>query len=135
MSVLDPFDGRSEITAEEFRAYLAAGQPILLLPAEPTIPDWQTRESAFLAKVDAYAKEHGWLTYHTWKSANSAPGFPDLVMLRAGQLIVAELKVGTNRTTKAQDQWLDAFREMPTYAVDVFVWYPEAWEMIEEVLA
>lgn len=36
------------------------------------------------------------------------PGLPDLVLARGGQVILAELKSATGRTTSQQDAWLAA---------------------------
>lgn len=140
----DPFAGRHEITAEEYRAYLSsAGQTVFVPPvAGDAVPDWQTNEKAFMAKVVKFATEHGWEDiYHTYRSASSSPGFPDLVMGRGWRLEVAELKVGDNKPTRQQERWLDRFRAIAGAArergfdgIGVRVWWPEDVEEIEEVL-
>jgi hypothetical protein len=86
------------------------------VPPVPTI-----RERQFLAWVVELAQANGWMVHHalpamsrrgrwaTWQLG--ASGFPDLVLVHpAGQLIVAELKVGRNQPTRQQEKWLDAFR-------------------------
>jgi hypothetical protein len=102
-----------------------------LTPAAPSLIDDGISEKDFQADVEQYARSHGWRCYHTRDSRRSVAGFPDLVLLRGGEEVIAELKVGDNRTDAAQDAWLDAFREAgrPT-----FVWYPRDWKTIEEVL-
>jgi hypothetical protein len=127
----DPFAGKTEISAEEYRAFVDGRYPDFP-PIEETAPAWQTSETAFQAKVVKYATEHGWMSYHTWKSANSSPGFPDLVMIRGDRIVVAELKVGTNKVTKDQRAWLDAFDGA---GIIPHVWRPDDVEFIEEVLA
>lgn len=131
----DPFDGRTEMSAEEYRSWLASGGQTLFVPALPVevVPDWQASEKAFQQKVSDYAREHGWRVYHTFKSASSEPGFPDLVMLRRGVERVAELKVQDNKPTKAQREWLNDYAEVggQTY---VHLWYPDDWDEIQEVL-
>jgi carbohydrate-selective porin OprB len=143
MSV-DPFDGRTEMSAADFVAWRSSqGQTgIVIPPAEETAPDWQTSEKAFQQKVDDFAREHGWaLRYHTWRSANSSPGFCDWVAIRGARLEIAELKVADNKPTKAQLHWLDAFRAVSEAArafgfegIGVRLWVPEMWSEIEEVL-
>jgi hypothetical protein len=70
------------------------------------------------------ARHLGYLVYWTWTSRHSPPGFPDLVLVRDGRIVFAELKVGRNRTTAAQDAWLAALRRCGLTAV---VWRPEDW--------
>lgn len=89
-------------------------------------------EKEFLQTVINLAKQNGWLVYHTWNSRKSAAGFPDLVLLRNGVLIVAELKVGANTVSPAQQQWLDAFAAA---GIAALVWRPEDWPEVEKALA
>ena len=58
--------------------------------------------------IDA-ATQRGWLCYHTHQSVNSEAGFPDLVMVRSGRLLVWELKKQGESPTVAQQRWLDEF--------------------------
>ena len=71
-------------------------------------------EKAFLQQVRDYARLRGWKMYHTCDSRCSEPGFPDLLLIRRGVLIVAELKSPAGKTTPAQDAWLDDFRAAGT---------------------
>jgi hypothetical protein len=98
----------------------------LLGPPEP-----QT-EKEFQAEVMAFGRRAGWRCYHTHDSRKSAAGFPDLVAVRAGRLVVAELKVPGNRPTADQETWLEEFRAVP--AAQVFVWYPADWPEIVKIL-
>lgn len=85
-------------------------------------------EAQFQAKVVALARANAWAAYHTHDSRRSEAGFPDLVMLRRGRLVVAELKVGSNKTTADQDKWLALFADLP--GARVFRWRPEDWSEI-----
>lgn len=67
----------------------------------------------------------GWSAYHTWLSARSTPGFPDLCMCRAGRLIFAELKAEKGKFTEAQERWLGALGGVP--CVEVYTWRPVDW--------
>jgi hypothetical protein len=93
-------------------------------PAHPS-------EREFMADVLAFARGLGYLAYHTHDSRRSAPGFPDAVLSRGRTLIVAEFKVGTNRLTPEQADWLERFRAA---GVRAFEWRPEDWPGIESVL-
>lgn len=94
-----------------------------------TEADWQ-------GFVTSYAALRGWAVYHTYDSRRSAAGFPDLVMLRGGRLVVAELKSAKGKTTPAQRRWLDAFGEVAAVAdtVEVYCWRPTDEAAVIEVL-
>jgi hypothetical protein len=98
-------------------------------------------EDEFTDQVLAFAKLHGWLRAHFrpamtsrgWRTAvqGDGVGWPDLVLVRGGVMIAAELKVGDNKPTADQEKWLAAFRECGATA---FVWTPGDWAEIERVL-
>lgn len=85
------------------------------------------------AAVEQLARTFRWLAYHTRRSDRSPEGFPDLVMLRGGRLVVRELKIGRNQPTPKQREWLAAFEAA---GVDVGVWTDDDWRdgTIEEHL-
>jgi len=87
-------------------------------------------EKAFQADVVKLARMLGWKVYHTFDSRKSQAGYPDLTLVRE-RVMVAELKVGTNRPTSAQEDWLDAFRAA---RVPAYLWRPEDWPEIVRVL-
>lgn len=111
-------------------------------------PAAKLTEAAFTDMVINLALLRGWKrilhvrparTARGWRTTvqGSGVGFPDIVAIRMppgepGTLLVAELKVGRNKTTPDQDVWLDAFRSIP--GALVFVWRPENWNEIERVL-
>ena len=93
-------------------------------------------ETDFQNTIIEVAELHRWLVYHTHDSRRSAPGFPDLTMVRDGMLIFAELKTEKGKLTEDQAQWiaeLDNVR-LRTGATRVFLWRPSDWKEIEEVL-
>jgi hypothetical protein len=74
-------------------------------------------------------------------------GFPDLVLVRAPELVFAELKAERGRTSPAQREWLAALRGVAgalaaanvlTLAseprVDVYEWRPSDWPEVERRL-
>lgn len=68
-------------------------------------------ESAFMAAVIREAELKGWLVHHETDSRKSAEGFPDLNMVGFGRGVVyMELKVGNNRPTEAQWNWIISAR-------------------------
>jgi hypothetical protein len=89
-------------------------------------------EAAFQAKVVALAVDNGFEVYHTFDSRRSAPGYPDLVIAKPGRLIVAELKVGRNKPTPAQEKWLRLYESIP--GVRVFRWRETDWSEIRKEL-
>lgn len=75
-------------------------------------------EDDFQRNVVAYAEKRDWLVYHTHNSKRSDPGFPDLVLVRGGRIVFAELKreipedappsfVRKCSPTPDQERWLD----------------------------
>lgn len=96
-------------------------------------------EKEFQQQVKDLARLLGWKTYHTLRSKGSDPGFPDLIMLRKGRMIVAELKKEGERPTDTQGRWLNEFRLISNrlgepLAIEVCVWRPSDWKMIEIIL-
>jgi len=89
-------------------------------------------EKAFMGQVIQLARLMGWLVYHTHDSRRSVAGFPDLLLIRRGEMLVAELKVGKNEASEEQLRWLNAFRGAN---VREFLWYPSDWDEIERTLA
>gem|GEM_PF-1729348 len=110
------------------------GQAVTSEVCAPAPPAF-TSEAEFQSWIVAYAKDRGWMTYHTHDSRRSTAGFPDLVMVRmtgSARLIVAELKMPGNKPTEAQRTWLRAFERS---GAEVFTWWPEHVPEIREVLA
>lgn len=95
-------------------------------------------EAGFTTAVVNLAKLYGWLVYHAlplrtargWATGTQGdPGLPDIVATKGGRVVFAELKVGRNPTTEAQDAWLSRLAAVP--AAEVFVWRPADWPAIE----
>jgi hypothetical protein len=82
-------------------------------------------EDELQAQVVGFARDLGWLVYHTRDSRRSAPGFPDLVMVheRSGALLFAELKRDGKQPTPEQVRWLRALALRGA----AFVWRPADW--------
>lgn len=90
-----------------------------------------TSEFSFLAQVRAVAGDYQWLIYHTHNSKRSEAGFPDLVLVRGERVIFAELKTMKGKVTPDQNKWLAALRRAER---EVYVWRPDEWDAIHEVL-
>lgn len=105
-----------------------------------------TKEAQFQAWLKMAAKVNGWLYYHTYRSDRSEAGFPDTVMVHSKKLrlIFAELKVGRNKTSVAQQTWLDSLRRVYAHKIDaqgtqvtmpeVYLWDPADEDEIVEIL-
>lgn len=95
-------------------------------------------EKQFEAQVKDLAKIFGWLYYHTWRSIHSPAGFPDVVMVRQGRLIFAELKSEKGKLSDKQQEWIDALRDGQKFAPmpnwEVYAWRPHQIEEIAEIL-
>lgn len=99
-------------------------------------------EVKFTRMVIKYAKLQGWQVAHFrpaltqkghWITAvgGDGKGFPDLFMVRDGEILVAELKVGYNAMTPEQHVWMNKFAKTPAA---VKLWYPKNWDDIVETL-
>ena len=89
-------------------------------------------EKEWQATVVEYATLHGWLAYHTYDSRRSVPGFPDLVMVRPGRLVFAELKSEKGKIQESQQEWIDT---LALAGQKCHVWRPSDWSTVEKVLA
>ena len=96
-------------------------------------------EADFQRRVIAAAKWHKWLCVHirateTGKGRWAVPyegdrGLPDLILSKAGRVILAELKSDKGRPTKDQVRWLDHAGDHGR------LWRPCNWPQIIEELA
>jgi Holliday junction resolvase len=95
-------------------------------------------EIEFMRHVLSYAKKRGWLYFHTYISKRSTEGFPDIVCVRNGRMVIAELKREKGgRVTPAQREWLQQLRlvaQASCGAVECYLWRPSQWDEIESVL-
>lgn len=76
---------------------------------------------------------YGWLIYFSWSSIHSPRGFPDLVLAHPEKkrVIYAELKSEKGKLTPQQEEWIAALGDC---GQEVYVWRPENFEQIVEVL-
>lgn len=83
-------------------------------------------EKPFQDLVIAAAEKRGWLVYHTHDSRRSQPGFPDLVLVHAGQqrILYRELKTQKGTLRPAQKTWIN---DLTNAGADVRVWRPIHW--------
>lgn len=90
-------------------------------------------EEVWQREVLRLAGYYGWtLTYHTYDSTRSNPGWPDLVLHRPpGELLVVELKADKGRVKPAQQEWL---RALACSGVETAVWRPRDLDAVHERL-
>lgn len=72
-----------------------------------------------------------WRCFHVHDARRSAPGWPDLVLLRGTRFVAAELKTAKGRVRPEQRGWLDA---LEVAGVEVHVWRPSHWPEIKATL-
>ena len=108
--------------------------------ATPVILRASVSERAFQRTVTDFATLTGWLWTHFrpartskgWRTPLAGyPGFVDLVMVRRGRVLFAELKAEDGKPTPAQCKWLWALAEA---GAEVYVFKPSNWPQIEQVL-
>ncbi len=86
-------------------------------------------EKAFQAQILSLA---GWRTYHTHDSRRSAPGFPDLCLVRPPVVLFVELKSEGGKLRPKQREWLEALSRCE--GVGARLWRPSDFEEIERTL-
>lgn len=69
-------------------------------------------------------------TAHGWRTPVQADGagFPDLVLTRPPELLIAELKAEKGRLSDAQKHWL---QEFDLCDIEWYIWKPSDWDDIE----
>lgn len=67
------------------------------------------------------------LDARAFERVHSEPGFPDLIILHNGYLLVAECKSEQGKLTEAQREWLQAFG---LTEAQVCIWRPSNWDEI-----
>lgn len=106
--------------------------PALARPRRRPSVRFRQSEASFQTQVLRLAKLLGYRAYHTFDSRHSEEGFPDLVLLKPGRLlIVAELKAEDGDLAPEQEVWLHAFRAAGALA---YVWRPRDWSEIVSTL-
>jgi hypothetical protein len=90
-------------------------------------------EKDFQQQVLDLTRLSGWLCYHTHDSWRSAPGFPDLVMVRPPRLLFVELNSEQGRLRLEQATWLEVLAGCED-APEVHLWRPADFEDIQATL-
>ena len=88
-------------------------------------------ESDLSRAVIELAELLGWRVYSIRNSRRgivqsaTGPGYPDLTLVKPPRVVFAELKVGRNRPTAAQEGWLEALDRCP--GVESHLWTDLDW--------
>jgi hypothetical protein len=102
----------------------------------------RSSEQHFQTQVEQMASFYGWRFYHapdnrpsknTGRVQRVTAGFLDLVLLRAPELIFAELKTETGRVRDAQKTWMSELARVP--GIEVYLWRPSDFDEINERLS
>ena len=90
-------------------------------------------EEELLQAVRTAARYHGWLSYHTYRSTKSEPGFPDLVLVRGPHVLWVELKAAQGHMTPAQERWARSLLEAAQHYYQI---RPHHWRegLVERIL-
>ena len=77
-------------------------------------------------RVVTLAHRMGWLTYHTFDSRRSDPGFPDLVLVhpRQRRVLFRELKAEAGTVRPDQKTWIAT---LGVAGADASIWRPRDW--------
>ena len=98
-------------------------------------------ERDFQRTVIDLARLKSWMAHHCrpavlpsgkWAThIQGDAGFFDLVLIKEGRVIFAELKAEDGKLSKAQQAWQDA----AGWPVEVYVWRPSDFDRIVEILS
>src|SRR3990167_4998042 len=88
-------------------------------------------EKQFGQQIYDLARLLGWLVvrFPTWRPTGTTPGFPDILGVRRGRVLFAELKAEDGKLTPAQRKWLWALAEAGAGA---YLFKPASWPPIEQ---
>ena len=103
------------------------------------MPDNQTdaliSEAQFQETLVEYAELWGWLVWHDNDSRRNDAGFPDLVMVKGGKIIFAELKRQKRyKISTKQLEWIEALSKASGPNVMAAIWFPSDRDYAEAVL-
>ena len=88
-------------------------------------------------QILAEAETYNWLVFHDNDSRRNNAGFPDLVLVKGGKIIFAELKRESKRAklSDEQDVWIAELKRASSKNVMVAVWRPSDRDHIWAVLS
>lgn len=86
------------------------------------MPVWDPLEREWQSEVVRIAALGGWRHHHQYNSRRSIKGWPDLVLARPPELIIAELKTRRGRVGPEQTEWLET---LAACGVEVYIWRPD----------
>ncbi len=99
-------------------------------------------EAEWQSQVIDLARLYGWTCAHFrpaktekgWRTPVQADGkgFPDLVLVRKGDLIFAELKAEKGRLSPEQTDWLEQLGQVE--GIDTYLWRPSHFDAVNERL-
>ena len=92
-------------------------------------------EADFQEALVEYAEMWGWLVWHDNDSRRNDAGFPDLVMVKSGKIIFAELKRQKRYTIKPKQlEWIEALGLAAGPNVMATFWFPSDRDYAEAIL-
>lgn len=89
-------------------------------------------EKEYQGQILEAARTLGWAVYHTHDSRRSAPGFPDLVLMRPPRVLFVEVKREGGKLTSWQEYWRNGLQDCP--GVEYHLWEPSDWASVVDVL-
>jgi hypothetical protein len=95
------------------------------------------REKEWQDEIVELAGYYGWRVFHPYDMRRSEPGWPDLTLVRPGELVFAELKTDKGRRTPAQIEWgflLASVAEMSNGVLEYHVWRPRDFHAVHDRL-
>lgn len=93
---------------------------------------FEVTEKDFQRDIVRMADLFGWWSYHVRDSRGSAPGWPDLALIKGERLILAEVKTEKGRVRPEQEDVLERLGKVRT--VEAHLWRPSDVSDVENTL-
>lgn len=84
-------------------------------------------EKEWQSTVVDLARVYGWAVFHQFDSRRSAPGWPDLVLLRPPEIVFAELKTDAGKVRPEQTVTLSS---LESCGLECYIWRPRDWDQV-----
>lgn len=107
------------------------------MPRRPTLTNAQRLDRAVTEReLQDYVEEcltrFRWTFHHANDSRRSSAGLPDIIAVRDGVLVAAELKKQLASPSPVQARWLDELTDVKQ--VDSYLWRPSDMDEIARIL-
>ncbi len=91
-----------------------------------------TEEKDYQAQIVEAAELEGWHVFHVYDSRRSAPGNPDLELIRGATMLRLEVKSEKGKVKLPQQAYIDRLNQVKYVVADVV--RPSHWDQVLDTL-